>query len=57
MEPVQNLDIKIFLLLFPTKDMVFLVNHPEEVSFEIGTENVAKTQFSVAGGKLDLLFL
>lgn len=30
-----------------------LVNHPEKVSFEIGTERVSKAQFSVAGEILD----
>ena len=39
--------------IISNKGYGILVNHPEEVSFEIGTENVAKTQFSVVGGKLD----
>lgn len=30
-----------------------LVNHPEKVEFEIGTEQVTKTAFSVEGGYLD----
>jgi alpha-D-xyloside xylohydrolase len=30
-----------------------LVNHPERVSFELGSENVTKAEFSVAGGYLD----
>jgi alpha-D-xyloside xylohydrolase len=30
-----------------------LVNHPENVSFEVGSEKVAKMQFSVAGEKLE----
>ena len=33
-----------------------LVNHPERVSFEFATENVAKAAFSVEGGHLDYLF-
>ena len=31
----------------------FFVNHPEKVEFEIGTEQVTKTAFSVEGGYLD----
>ena len=34
-----------------------LVNHPEMVSFETGTEMVTKTQFSVEGGYLDYFFI
>lgn len=30
-----------------------LVNHPERVSFELGTEMVTRAEFSVAGGYLD----
>ena len=30
-----------------------LVNHPENVSFEVGTEMVTRTEFSVKGGYLD----
>ena len=33
-----------------------LVNHPERVSFEFGTENVTKTSFCVKGGSLDYFF-
>lgn len=33
-----------------------LVNHPERVSFEFGTENVTKSAFSVEGGSLDYFF-
>lgn len=33
------------------------VNHPEEVSFEITTENVSKVAFSVQGGYLDYFFI
>lgn len=33
-----------------------LVNHPERVSFEFGTENVTKTSFCVEGGSLDYFF-
>ena len=33
------------------------VNHPEKVSFEIATENVARTQFSVEGESLDYFFI
>ena len=33
-----------------------LVNHPERVSFEFGTENVTKAAFSVEGGSLDYFF-
>ncbi len=32
-----------------------LVNHPERVSFELGTEMVTKAEFSVEGGYLDYL--
>lgn len=34
-----------------------LVNHPERVSFEIATEMVTRTEFSVAGGMLDYFFI
>ncbi len=34
-----------------------LVNHPELVSFEVGSEQVNKLQFSVAGEKLDYFFI
>ena len=34
-----------------------LVNHPERVSFEFATENVAKAAFSVEGGHLDYFFI
>ncbi len=33
------------------------VNHPEKVSFEVGTEMVTKTEFSVEGGVLDYFFI
>lgn len=33
-----------------------LVNHPERVSFEFGTENVTRTSFCVEGGSLDYFF-
>ena len=33
------------------------VNHPEEVSFELATEMVTKTQFSVKGGYLDYFII
>lgn len=33
------------------------VNHPEQVSFEIGTEQVSKTEFSVPGEVLDYFFI
>lgn len=33
------------------------VNHPENVSFEIATEHVARTQFSVEGEGLDYFFI
>ncbi|NLL77854.1 MAG: alpha-xylosidase, partial [Clostridiales bacterium] len=33
------------------------VNHPEKVSFEIATEMVTKTEFSVEGGVLDYFFI
>ena len=33
-----------------------LVNHPERVSFEFGTENVTKVSFCVEGGSLDYFF-
>ena len=33
-----------------------LVNHPERVSMEFGTENVTKTSFCVEGGSLDYFF-
>lgn len=33
-----------------------LVNHPERVSFEFGTENVTKASFCVEGGSLDYFF-
>ena len=33
------------------------VNHPEKVSFEIGTEMVTKAEFSVAGGYLDYFLI
>ena len=33
-----------------------LVNHPERVSFEFGTENVTKASFCVEGGNLDYFF-
>ncbi|MCR5503159.1 MAG: alpha-xylosidase [Lachnospiraceae bacterium] len=33
------------------------VNHPERVSFEVATEMVTKTQFSVKGGYLDYFFI
>ena len=33
-----------------------LVNHPERVSFEFATENVAKAAFCVEGGHLDYFF-
>lgn len=36
-----------------TKGYGVLVNHPEEVSFEIATEMVTRTQFSVKGSYLD----
>lgn len=32
-----------------------LVNHPENVSFEIGSEKVSKVQFSVEGEYLSIL--
>lgn len=34
-----------------------LVNHPERVSFEIGTENVERVQFSVEGEYLDYFLI
>ena len=34
-----------------------LVNHPEEVSFEVATEMVTKTQFSVKGSYLDYFII
>ncbi len=34
-----------------------LVNHPENVTFEVGTERVAKMQFSVTGESLDYLVI
>ena len=34
-----------------------LVNHPEKVSFEIGTEMVTRAAFSVEGGYLDYFFI
>lgn len=34
-----------------------LVNHPEYINFEIGTENVEKVQFSVEGEKLEYLVI
>ena len=34
-----------------------LVNHPENVSFEVGTEMVTRTEFSVEGGYLDYFFI
>ena len=34
-----------------------LVNHPEKVSFEIGTEMVTRAEFSVEGGYLDYFFI
>ncbi|QNU68449.1 alpha-xylosidase [Ruminiclostridium herbifermentans] len=33
------------------------VNHPEKVSFEIGTENVTKVEFSVPGEYFDYFFI
>ncbi len=33
------------------------VNHPEEVSFELGSETVSRTQFSVEGEYLDYYFI
>ncbi|MDE6944219.1 MAG: alpha-xylosidase [Lachnospiraceae bacterium] len=33
-----------------------LINHPERVSMEFGTENVTKTSFCVKGGSLDYFF-
>jgi len=33
------------------------VNHPEEVSFEVATEMVTRTQFSVEGSYLDYFFI
>ncbi|PWU69340.1 alpha-xylosidase [Gracilibacillus dipsosauri] len=33
------------------------VNHPEEVSFELGSETVSRTQFSVQGEYLDYYFI
>ena len=33
------------------------VNHPEKVSFEVGSEMVKKVQFSVAGESLDYFFI
>ena len=33
------------------------VNHPEEVSFEVGTEQVTKVEFSVPGESLDYFFI
>ena len=33
------------------------VNHPEKVSFEIGTEHVSKAEFSVPGECLDYFFI
>ena len=34
-----------------------LVNHPEKVSFEVATEMVTKTEFSVEGGYLDYFLI
>ena len=34
-----------------------LVNHPEKVSFEVGTEMVTRTEFSVEGGYLDYFLI
>lgn len=34
-----------------------LVNHPERVSFEVGTEMVTRTEFSVKGGYLDYFLI
>ncbi|MBN2627211.1 MAG: alpha-xylosidase [Spirochaetales bacterium] len=34
-----------------------LVNHPERVSFEVGSEKVAKVQFSVPGEELEYLII
>lgn len=33
------------------------VNHPEQVSFEVGTEQVTKVEFSVQGQSLDYFFI
>lgn len=33
------------------------VNHPEKVSFEVGTEHVTKVEFSVEGESLDYFFI
>lgn len=33
------------------------VNHPEKVSFEVGTEQVSKVEFSVKGESLDYFFI
>ncbi len=33
------------------------VNHPEKVSFEVGTEQVSKVEFSVPGESLDYFFI
>ena len=40
-----------------TKGYGVFVNHPEKVSFEIGSEKVSKVQFSVAGEALDYMVI
>jgi alpha-D-xyloside xylohydrolase len=40
-----------------TKGYGVFVNHPEKVEFEIGTESVNKTEFSVEGGYLDYFLI
>jgi len=40
-----------------SKGYGIFVNHPEKVSFETGTEQVSKVQFSVPGESLDYFFI
>ncbi|WP_163538637.1 alpha-xylosidase [Gracilibacillus sp. YIM 98692] len=40
-----------------SKGYGIFVNHPEEVSFEIGSETVSRSQFSVEGEYLDYYFI
>ena len=49
----QSNPIKTFLFILTNKGYGVFVNHPEEVSFEVGSEKVSKVQFSVGGEYLE----
>lgn len=55
-EQVQSSHIK-HTILYTNKGYGVFVNHPERVSFEVGSEKVTKVQFSVHGEYLDYFII